>query len=204
MLKLSCDVISDLLPLYYDDASTTDSRSLVEAHLKDCAACRSMLEKIHTEYRLDNMRQQHEETMLKNMVVFWNKSLLKSFLKGIYTASCILLLLSAVCVGLVRWPFVTVSPAAVLTNATVSGSEFVIHLKTTDGYKTISIDQLTTEDGKLFIFFKRGIIPVKSGHGTSRGGTYSASRMSVSDSGKPVRITEIYYGTQNNCRLLWK
>ena len=102
MLKLSCDVISDLLPLYYDDACSTDSRSLVEAHLKDCAACRSMLEKIHTEYRLDNMRQQHEETMLKNMVVFWNKSLLKSFLKGIYTASCILLLLSAVCVGLVR------------------------------------------------------------------------------------------------------
>ena len=45
MLKLSCDVISDLLPLYYDDACTTDSRSLVEAHLKDCAACRSMLEK---------------------------------------------------------------------------------------------------------------------------------------------------------------
>ena len=152
MLKLSCDVISDLLPLYYDDASTTDSRSLVEAHLKDCAACRSMLEKIHTEYRLDNMRQQHEETMLKNMVVFWNKSLLKSFLNGIYTASCILLLLSAVCVGLVRWPFVTVPPAAVLTDATVSGSEFVIHLKTTDGYKTISTDQLTTEDGKLFIF----------------------------------------------------
>ena len=38
-----CDVIRDLLPLYTDDACSTASRELVEAHVRSCAECRTML-----------------------------------------------------------------------------------------------------------------------------------------------------------------
>lgn len=42
-MKLDCDVVRDLLPLYADDACSEKSRALVKEHLLDCAECRAML-----------------------------------------------------------------------------------------------------------------------------------------------------------------
>ena len=44
-MKMDCDVIRDLLPLYADDACSEKSRHIVNEHLLDCAACRDMLKK---------------------------------------------------------------------------------------------------------------------------------------------------------------
>ena len=43
-MKITCNIIEDLLPLYIDDMVSEDSRQLVEEHLKECAACRKMLD----------------------------------------------------------------------------------------------------------------------------------------------------------------
>ena len=48
-MKISCNVIEDLLPLYVDEAASEDSRQLVEEHLKGCPSCRKMLEEIKKE-----------------------------------------------------------------------------------------------------------------------------------------------------------
>ena len=45
-MKISCNIIEDLLPLYVDDAVSEDSRQLVEEHLKECASCRKIQEEI--------------------------------------------------------------------------------------------------------------------------------------------------------------
>ena len=45
-MKISCNVIEDLLPLYVDEAASEDSRQLVEEHLKGCPSCRKMLEEM--------------------------------------------------------------------------------------------------------------------------------------------------------------
>ena len=39
-MKITCNIIEDLLPLYVDDMVSEDSRQLVEEHLKTCPACR--------------------------------------------------------------------------------------------------------------------------------------------------------------------
>ena len=39
-MKVSCDVIQDLLPLYTDQAASADTVALVEEHLASCPACR--------------------------------------------------------------------------------------------------------------------------------------------------------------------
>ena len=49
-MKISCNIIEDLLPLYVEDAVSEDSRQLVEEHLKECVSCRKMLEEIKTKY----------------------------------------------------------------------------------------------------------------------------------------------------------
>ena len=51
-MKISCNVIEDLLPLYVDEAASEDSRQLVEEHLKGCSSCRKMLEEIKKDNQL--------------------------------------------------------------------------------------------------------------------------------------------------------
>lgn len=43
---MKCEVIRDLLPLYDEKLCSDESAALVEAHIKDCAACKSLLEKL--------------------------------------------------------------------------------------------------------------------------------------------------------------
>lgn len=44
-MKLSCEVIRDLLPLYEDEVCSEESKVLLEEHLAECAACRDLQEK---------------------------------------------------------------------------------------------------------------------------------------------------------------
>ena len=43
-MKITCDIISDLLPLYIDEVCTADSKNAVDDHLSECAECRKRLE----------------------------------------------------------------------------------------------------------------------------------------------------------------
>lgn len=47
-MKVSCDVIRDLLPLYTDQAASADTVALVEEHLASCPACREELGRLGT------------------------------------------------------------------------------------------------------------------------------------------------------------
>lgn len=54
-MKISCNIIEDLLPLYVDDMVSEDSRQLVEEHLKACPTCRRMQEEIMRENHLTSV-----------------------------------------------------------------------------------------------------------------------------------------------------
>ena len=43
-MKITCDVIQDLMPSYIDGILSEDSQTLVEEHMKNCQECRKMLE----------------------------------------------------------------------------------------------------------------------------------------------------------------
>lgn len=43
-MKLSCEVVEDLLPLYVDNVCSEQSRWLVEEHLRECDKCRKLIE----------------------------------------------------------------------------------------------------------------------------------------------------------------
>lgn len=42
-MKLPCNVIEDMLPMYFDGVCSKESAELVEVHLKDCPQCSKML-----------------------------------------------------------------------------------------------------------------------------------------------------------------
>ena len=45
-MKLDCEVIRDLLPLYAEHMASPASTALVEEHLQECKACRAELEQM--------------------------------------------------------------------------------------------------------------------------------------------------------------
>ena len=57
-MKMECDVIRDLLPLYADEACSEKSGELVKEHLQECESCREMLNDLRaTEVESDLKRE---------------------------------------------------------------------------------------------------------------------------------------------------
>ncbi|MCD7760161.1 MAG: zf-HC2 domain-containing protein [Clostridiales bacterium] len=60
-MKLSCDVMDDLLPLYADGACGQETAALVEAHLADCPRCRARLEQMREPVPSEEAARQRQE-----------------------------------------------------------------------------------------------------------------------------------------------
>lgn len=54
MNKTDCNIIRDLLPLYIDEVCSSQSRQLVEEHLKECESCRRELEQMKSDMPLES------------------------------------------------------------------------------------------------------------------------------------------------------
>ena len=78
-MDLSCEVVRDLLPLYHDGVCSGESRALVEAHLKNCPACRAELETYETEPKEKNM---DDAQLIAGTAKTWKKSKAAAFFRG--------------------------------------------------------------------------------------------------------------------------
>ena len=48
-MKQNCEIIKDLLPLYIDDACSSESKKSVEEHLQECIDCNIELENLKSD-----------------------------------------------------------------------------------------------------------------------------------------------------------
>ncbi|WP_312648542.1 DUF3955 domain-containing protein [Aminipila sp.] len=80
-MKLSCEVIKDLLPLYYDKVCSKDSSLLVEEHLADCPQCRDELQKLNVNLESPAISNQ-EVKLMENISAKWKKDKRVSFTRG--------------------------------------------------------------------------------------------------------------------------
>ena len=80
-MKLSCEVIKDLLPLYYDKVCSKESCSLVEEHLTQCPQCVHELQKLKMDLEkplvLDG-----DVNAIKRISTAWKKDKRVSFTRG--------------------------------------------------------------------------------------------------------------------------
>jgi len=82
-MKISCEIIRDLLPLYHDGVCSNDSKTLVEDHLAYCDSCRAELEAMDKELPLSDARQNmHEAEAVKKLSRRWKRGMTVSLLKG--------------------------------------------------------------------------------------------------------------------------
>lgn len=74
-MKYPCDMIKDLLPLYYDDACSKQTKSIVEAHLSECNSCKNLLRKMG-----DNTYDERLEREKSDVIGHYKNNLKKKLL----------------------------------------------------------------------------------------------------------------------------
>ena len=108
-MKLSCDVIQDLLPLYHDGVCSEESKTTVEEHIATCAACKDMLHGLREESAPDTV---DAASILKNIGKAWKRHLKKAWIKGLAVAFLICGVLLGSFVLATQWNFVEISTHA--------------------------------------------------------------------------------------------
>ena len=73
-MKLNCNVIHDLLPLYVDQICSDESRELVDAHLTECADCSRLLQQMQSTEIETNLKSEAENVILRQASFFKRKS----------------------------------------------------------------------------------------------------------------------------------
>ena len=80
-MRLSCEVIRDLLPLYYDKVCSKESSSLIEEHLAECPQCVDELQKLKMDFENPTISD-GKVKLMKNISAKWKKDTRVSFTKG--------------------------------------------------------------------------------------------------------------------------
>lgn len=89
-MKISCEIIKDLLPLYHDGVCSNESKRMIEEHLSCCDDCRTELQEIDSILAVDHVEQNlNEAAAVKKLSKEWKRGMFKSLLKGFLIAAAI-------------------------------------------------------------------------------------------------------------------
>ncbi len=94
-MKISCEVIRDLLPLYQDGVCSEETRSLVETHLENCITCSNELSLMKGAFEVVEVERNLDEAKaMTELSETWRKGMVKSILKGAFCGIVALLLIA--------------------------------------------------------------------------------------------------------------
>ena len=94
-MKLSCEVVRDLLPLYYDQVCSEESVRLVKEHLEECSACQAELHAMEKKFSCPKSHVDEAEP-IKAIAKEWKKDKKNSFAKGATSTMAIFSIISAI------------------------------------------------------------------------------------------------------------
>ena len=86
-MRITCEIIKDLLPLYHDNVCSEDSRKLIEEHLSACEKCRDELKQINIEIKA--VKNTKDIKIMNNIAKKWKQDRLSSFFTGTFFFSII-------------------------------------------------------------------------------------------------------------------
>jgi|BioPla2DNA2_1021312.scaffolds.fasta_scaffold76882_1 predicted anti-sigma-YlaC factor YlaD len=95
-VKLSCEIIKDLLPLYVDGVVSEESKKLLEEHFAECNNCQELAEQMQLNVKKEQETNLVESEALNNLSKKWNRKLFFSMLKGILSTLAFVLLTLAI------------------------------------------------------------------------------------------------------------
>lgn len=198
-MKTSCEIITDLLPLYHDDVCSTESRKLVDEHLQECDVCKSMLVRLDNEILLP--KQSHDDmAAIKKISLAWRKDRIMSFIKGLMIALGICITLFTIYLGStelrlfpVKTNVMKVSDVCILENGFIA-----FRLEITDEFEVPRGKEYTHSNGNTYLTLFRAFFKDKK-HNTGENwynGGYNIFQ--VND------IDAFYVGSPKDSILVWE
>ncbi|APM37430.1 zf-HC2 domain-containing protein [Clostridium kluyveri] len=83
-MKISCEIIKDLLPLYLDGVCSNDSKALIEEHLAECDNCKTELQTMKGDLFINHKDQNLKEAeAVRKLSRRWKKGMIRSLLEGV-------------------------------------------------------------------------------------------------------------------------
>jgi hypothetical protein len=209
-MKISCEIIKDLLPLYHDDVCSKETRVLVEEHITGCAACREELIGISKQFDYPRIKPD-EAKPIKAIAAAWKKDKAKAFIKGTVIAVVISAVVFGGFLGLTQWKIIPVSSDLLkVTNVCrLSDGRIAYHLYVKDDRNLHFIKFTTNEDGSYYLTPYRSVI---EGKRNMENGLYNDYHMiDIAENnayqqahGDGIEITSCYIGPQGDGILIWK
>ncbi len=209
-MRISCNIIQDLLPLYYDNVCSKESKEMIEEHIKECNDCNHKLEIIKEKMEPHKI-DLNETKIIKKIASIWENAKRKSFIKGAFITLVIFMILIGGYIGLTKIKFIPVSTDLIEVSeiSRLKDGRIVYHLNVKDD-KTLHFIKFTTkENGEYYITPMRSIIEKKR---STEAGIYNEyfqvdiaeNNAWQQDHGDGIVINSCYIGTQEDNILLWK
>ena len=186
-MKITCDVIQDLMPSYIDGILSEDSKVLVEEHMGTCQECRKMLEIMKEE-------QGKEQNQMRSSAATLKKIRKKLIVRRVLTAAvAVILTLIAAAAGYNHWYFnekymtLENSGMYVKNNRLYSSNNLINRMKVQ-----------YTEDGKTEFVYAidapyAGTLELKGDDMLLQDFSKKTEEVSPEDDSIPETVTEVYY-----------
>ncbi|MEA4815465.1 MAG: zf-HC2 domain-containing protein [Lachnospiraceae bacterium] len=209
-MKIPCQIIKDLLPLYHDDVCSKETRALVEEHIGECAACKEELNRISREFDYPQIKPD-EAKPIKTIAAAWKKDKLKAFIKGTAIALAICAFLFGGFLCLTQWKIIPVSSKLLEVSdvCRLSDGRIVYHLNVNDDQDLHFVKFTTNKDGSYYQTPYRSVI---EGNRTMESGLYNnyyiidvAENNAYQQAyGDGIVITSCYVGPKDDGILIWE
>ncbi|MFT9820356.1 zf-HC2 domain-containing protein [Lysinibacillus sp. NPDC056185] len=210
MSKLSCEIIRDILPLYYDNVCSDDSKSLVEEHLDHCQSCKLELDRLKVDFEIPKEEIEtirNDSNVIKNISSLWKRSKIKSFATGVIISLVLVLLISFGYNRLFHLNTVNV-PTNVMEISQVSqlsDGKIVFHFEVTDGYALNETIHDMDKNGNFYITPVRPVIKKKAQPPYGMANDYYFIDIEQEELHRDsAEIKAIYIGTPKENILVWK
>lgn len=198
-MKLPCEMIRDLLPLYHDGVCSPVTKALVTEHLKDCPDCANAMQVLKTEIQMPRLESDEAKPLKSIKRRFRKKTWLLSILIGV--------------VLFFSWGWLTQGSSVkiepeeyTITNvACFSNGMYYLEYRLPYDFSGSGADLLRTEDGCVYLQEYRPIL-------TRRDSENGVTRIRIidpanhhTDMGEQVPMKAFYLGSPDSgdAVLLW-
>lgn len=159
-MKLPCEMVQDLLPLYHDGVCSAVSRSLVQEHLADCEECARVLKSIDAEIEVPRLEADAAKPLV-SIQRSWKKQARKTKIKYLCASVAAFLLLVTGWWALTQWCIVPLKAEDYIIKEAAQLENGMIHIEYTLMYDKAEPEMKITEDGVLCDLRRRPILAAR-------------------------------------------
>lgn len=207
--KVSCEIIKDMLPLYYDDVCSDDSKRMVEEHLVGCHSCKVELDRFKANFELSKEEIEtirNDGNVIKGISSLWKRSRIKSFMKGTIISALLFSFIILGYFGLFHWNITSISTDVVKIKniSELADGKIVYYAEINDSYSLNRLKYDMDKEGIFYITPLRPIIKQKEHLPSILKKGYDFIDIKEQEKIRGKEIKAIYYGISKDKILIWE